>query len=95
MPEAKLSDRTLNDPPWVVEIDGIKFTTSEAVFLLLKAVSEERDALEAQLEQANIAVEEYQDWLKKAEAQVARLREYAAHKPNCSIVKEHKMSQRV
>ena len=32
-------------------------------------------ALEAQLEQANIAVEEYQDWLKKAEAQVQRLTE--------------------
>ncbi len=92
MPEAKLSDGTLNDPPWVVEIDGIKFTTSEAVFLLLKAVSEERDALEAELEQANIAVEEYQDWLKKAEAQVARLREYVRHTPECNLSPQYTMS---
>ena len=35
----------LNDPPWVVEIDGIKFATPEAVVLLLKSVSEERDEL--------------------------------------------------
>jgi hypothetical protein len=35
-----------NEPPWVVEIDGIKFATPEAVVLLLKAVSEERDTLE-------------------------------------------------
>lgn len=43
-----MSDRTLNDPPWVVEIDGIKFATPEAVVILLQSVSEERDALEAQ-----------------------------------------------
>ncbi len=47
-------ERILSDPPWVVEIDGIKFATPEAVVLLLKAVSEERDelreALEGQLE---------------------------------------------
>ena len=35
-----------NEAPWVVEIDGIKFAAPEAVVLLLKAVSEERDALE-------------------------------------------------
>ena len=44
-----MSDRTLNDPPWVVEIDGIKFATPEAVVILLQSVSEERDALEAQV----------------------------------------------
>ena len=43
-------DRMLSDPPWVVEIDGIKFATPEAVVLLLKAVSEERDALREALE---------------------------------------------
>ena len=41
----------LNDPPWVVEIDGIKFATPEAVVLLLKAVSEERDELREALEE--------------------------------------------
>ena len=40
-----MPDKTLNDPPWVVEIDGIKFATPEAVVLLLQAVSEERDEL--------------------------------------------------
>ena len=65
----------INDPPWVVEIDGIKFATPEAVVILLQSVSEERDELEAELRQANIAIEEYQDWLKKAEARVQRLTE--------------------
>ena len=37
----------INDPPWVVEIDGVKFATPEAVVILLQSVSEERDALEA------------------------------------------------
>jgi len=35
-----------NEPPWIVEIDGVSYATPEAVVLLLKAVSEERDALE-------------------------------------------------
>ena len=35
-----------NEPPWIVEIDGISYATPEAVVLLLKAVSEERDTLE-------------------------------------------------
>ena len=35
----------INDPPWVVEIDGIKFATPEAVVILLQSVSEERDEL--------------------------------------------------
>jgi hypothetical protein len=39
----------INDPPWVVEIDGIKFATPEAVVILLQAVSEERDAFEEAL----------------------------------------------
>lgn len=39
----------INEPPWVVEIDGIKFATPEAVVILLKAVSEERDDLEAKI----------------------------------------------
>ena len=34
-----------NEPPWIVEIDGIQFAAPEAVLLLLKAVSEERDSL--------------------------------------------------
>ena len=42
--------KLLNDPPWVVEIDGIKFATPEAVVLLLKSVSEERDELQEALE---------------------------------------------
>lgn len=40
----------INDPPWVVDIDGIKFATPEAVVILLEAVSEERDALQEALE---------------------------------------------
>ena len=35
----------INDPPWVVEIDGVKFATPEAVVILLQSVSEERDEL--------------------------------------------------
>ena len=34
-----------NEPPWIVEIDGVSYATPEAVVLLLKAVSEERDTL--------------------------------------------------
>ena len=34
-----------NEAPWVVEIEDIKFAVPEAVCLLLKAVSEERDSL--------------------------------------------------
>ena len=34
-----------NESPWIVEIDGIQFAAPEAVLLLLKAVSEERDSL--------------------------------------------------
>ena len=45
-----MSDQILTDPPWVVEIDGIKIATQAAVVLLLKAVSEERDALREALE---------------------------------------------
>ena len=37
-----------NEPPWVVEIEGIKFVTPEMVCLLLQDVSEERDQLEAE-----------------------------------------------
>lgn len=40
-----MSDKILNDPPCVVEIDGVKFATPEAVVILLQSVSEERDAL--------------------------------------------------
>ena len=39
-----------NEPPWIVEIDGVQFAAPEAVLLLLKAVSEERDKLEAENE---------------------------------------------
>ena len=35
-----------NEPPWIVDIDGIQFATPESVLMLLKAVSEERDELE-------------------------------------------------
>ena len=35
----------LNEPPWIVEIDGISYAVPEAVAFLLKDVSEERDTL--------------------------------------------------
>ena len=38
------------EPPWVVEIKGMKFVTSELVCLLLQDVSEERDQLKAENE---------------------------------------------
>ena len=39
-----------NEPPWIVEIDGVQFATPETVLLLLKAVIEVRDQLEAENE---------------------------------------------
>ena len=51
----------LSDPPWVVEIDGIKFATPEAVVLLLKAVSEERDELEARVQRLTEAIQKVLD----------------------------------
>ena len=39
-----------SEPPWIIEIDGIQFAAPEAVLLLLKAVSEERDQLEGENE---------------------------------------------
>ena len=45
------------DPPWVVEIDGVKFATPSAVVELLKVVSEERDSLEQRVERYRDALE--------------------------------------
>ena len=39
-----------NEPPGIIEIEGIKFATPEPVAFLLKAVSEERDDLNAENE---------------------------------------------
>ena len=36
------------EPPWVVEIEGVKFVTPELVCLLLQDVSEERDEFEVE-----------------------------------------------
>lgn len=47
----------INEPPWVVEIDGLKFATPEAVVILLKAVSEERDDLEAKVAELREALD--------------------------------------
>jgi hypothetical protein len=38
-----------SEPPWVVEIEGVKFVTPELVCLLLQEVSEERDQLKEAL----------------------------------------------
>ena len=67
--------KILSEPPWVVEIDGIKFATPEAVVLLLKAVSEERDTLEAKLKAENLAKSDAWEKLDYFEAQLASLRE--------------------
>ena len=39
------------EPPWVVEIEGVKVATPELVCLLLQDVSEERDQLKEELRQ--------------------------------------------
>ena len=44
----------IHEPPFVVEIEGTKFAVPEAVALLLKAVSEERDSLLAVARAAKI-----------------------------------------
>ena len=36
------------EPPWIVEIEGVRFAVPELVCLLLQDVSEERDLLKAE-----------------------------------------------
>ena len=45
-----------NEPPWVVEIEGVKFVAPEMVCLLLQDVSEERDQLETENERLREAI---------------------------------------
>ena len=45
-----------NEPPWIVEIEGVKFATPELVCLLLQDVSEERDQLEEEKEALRAAI---------------------------------------
>jgi hypothetical protein len=52
-----------NEPPWVVEIEGVKFATPELVCLLLQDVSEERDQLEAELVEYKAEIERRDDAL--------------------------------
>ena len=44
------------EPPWVVEIEGVKLATPELVCLLLQDVSEERDQLKTENERLRVAV---------------------------------------
>ena len=52
-----------SEPPWIVEIDGIKFAAPEIVLLLLKAVSEERDELKEGNAKLKQEIADMRDWL--------------------------------
>ena len=53
-----------SEAPRIVEIDGTKFAAPEAVLLLLKAVSEERDQLEAENEALRVEANLFLDAIR-------------------------------
>ena len=67
------------EPPWVVEIEGVKFATPELVCLLLQDVSEERDQLEAELLKFRRLDITWGEEVKELDLTIANLKEELGH----------------